>query len=101
MSQGSAKAYRQRYLKDTAQVTSFLASPENHGLMLKYEDAIDEINFKIIAKRREYQSFDDVINYLVDLLISRDPILRKHKKLTRLIVFYMYWNCDIGETSDD
>jgi hypothetical protein len=42
------------------------------------------------------------MEYLVDLLFSRDPILRQHghKRLTRAVLFYMYWNCDIGEVSD-
>ena len=30
------------------------------------------------------------------------PVLRQnvHKRLTRAVLFYMYWNCDIGETND-
>ena len=96
-----AKAFRRRYLKDSALVKNFLSAPENHELMLKYEDAVDEFNFKIIAKREDHQNFDSVINYLMDLLTSRDAILRKHKKLTRLLLFYMYWNCDIGRATND
>jgi ABC-3C protein len=42
------------------------------------------------------------MNHLIDLLFDRDPILRQHahKRLTRAMLFYMYWNCDIGETGD-
>ncbi len=42
------------------------------------------------------------MEYLIDLLFARDPILRKreHKRLTRAVLFYMYWNCDIGEVVD-
>ena len=34
----------------------------------------------------------------MDLLFNRDPVLRQHahKRLTRAVLFYMYWNCDIG-----
>ena len=48
------------------------------------------------------QTFDQVLNYLLDLLFSRDPILRqhKHKRLTRTVLFYMYWICDIGKEED-
>ncbi len=33
---------------------------------------------------------------------ARDAILRQrpHKPLTRAVVFYMYWNCDIGTQAD-
>ena len=42
------------------------------------------------------------MEYLLDLLFDRDPILRQttHKRLTRAVLFYMYWNCDIGEVVD-
>ena len=67
-----------------------------------YESVVDEFQLKIIAKRKDYQTFDEVMEYLVDLLFNRDPVLRQHahKRLTRAVLFYMYWNCDIGEVGD-
>jgi len=102
MSEQYAKEQRKRYLKDTAQIRTFLSSPENSELLQLYESVVDEFQLKIVSKRRDYQSFDKVIEYLIELLFNRDPVLRqkKHKKLTRVMVFYMYWNCDIGETGD-
>lgn len=96
-----AKKQRELYLKDTAQIQAFLAAPENEQLLRAYETAVEEFELKIIAKRKNYQNFDAVINYLVDLLFNRDPVLRQHKRLTRAVVFYMYWNCDIGLGTDD
>jgi len=97
-----AKAQRKRYLKETAQIRAFLAAPENLELLRMYESVVDEFQLKIIAKRRDYQTFDVVMEYLVDLLCNRDPVLRQHahKRLTRAVLFYMYWNCDIGEVGD-
>jgi len=97
-----AKYQRQRYLKETAQIRTFLAAPENIELLRMYESAVDEIQPKIIAKRKDYQTFDDVMNYLLDILFQRDAVLRQniHKRLTRALLFYMYWNCDIGEIGD-
>ncbi|MCP4263172.1 MAG: hypothetical protein GY774_37540 [Planctomycetes bacterium] len=98
-----AKAQRKKYLKETAQIQAFLAAPENFELMRMYESVVDEFQLKIISKRKDYQTFDAVIEYLVNLLFKRDPILRQHghKRLTRAVLFYMYWNCDIGEVWDD
>lgn len=96
-----AKLLRRRYLKDTAQIRAFLAAPENQHILKAYETAVDEFELKIIAKRKDHQNFDAVMNYLVDLLFDRDPVLRQHKRLTRAVVFYMYWNCDIGLGVDD
>ena len=92
-----AKAQRRKYLKETAQIKAFLAAPENYELLQLYE-----FQLTIISKRRHYQTFDDVMEHLKDLLFSRDPVLRQHahKPLTRLVLFYMYFNCDIGEVGD-
>ena len=97
-----AKAQHKRYLKETAQIRAFLAAPENLELLRMYESVVDEFQLKIIAKRKDYQTFDAVMEYLVDLLFNRDPVLRQHahKRLTRAVLFYMYWNCDIGEAGD-
>jgi hypothetical protein len=100
MSAEYAKALRKRYLKETAQVKVFLAAPENEELLRIYESVVDEFQLKIISKRKGYQSFDEVMEYLLDLLFKRDPLLSANKRLTRVMVFYMYWNCDIGEGDD-
>ncbi len=94
-----ALAQRRNYLKETPIIRSFLAAPENLELQRMYESTVDEFQLKIIARRKDFQTFDRVMEYLIDLLFSRDPVLRKHgnKRLTRALLLYMYWNCDIGE----
>ncbi len=102
MTDGYARAQINKYLKETEQIRRFLASPENAELLGLYELVIDEFQLKILAKRREYQTFDEVMEHLISLLFARDAVLRqrKHMRLTRAILFYMYWNCDIGEVPD-
>ncbi len=95
-----ANQQKKRYLKETGQIREFLAAPENSGLVELYENAVDEFQLKITGQRKDYQTFDHVMDYLVDLLFSRDPILNSNKRLTRVFLFYMYWNCDIGLTED-
>jgi hypothetical protein len=100
MTLGYADQLRRRYLKDTAQIQQFLADPINIDLMEKYEAVVEEFQLNIVAKRKHHQTFDDVMTHLFQLLIGRDPVLKRHKRLTRAVVFYMYWNCDIGEVGD-
>lgn len=97
-----AKALLKRYLKDTAQIRAFLAAPENEEILRAYESVVEEFELAIIAKRKDHQTFDEVMEYLLGLLFGRDPILRQrpHKRLTRAVLFYMYWNCDIGREPD-
>jgi len=102
MSGDYAKAQRRKYLKETTQIRAFLAAPENLDLQRMYESVVDEFQLKITAKRKDSQTFDAVMEYLVDLLFHRDPILcqHAHRRLTRAVLFYMYWNCDIGKVGD-
>jgi len=102
MTDAYAKEQRKRFLKETAQIRAFLSAPENAELLQAYEAVVDEFQLKIIAKRKQHQSFDEVMEYLADLLFNRDAILnqKQHKRLTRAVLFYMYWNCDIGEIDE-
>lgn len=89
-----------RYLRYEKQIRQFLALPENDETLRYYEAAVEEFQLKIVAKRKEHQSFDEVFNHLVDVLAGRDAILAARRSLVRAMLFYMYWHCDIGETPD-
>lgn len=92
-----ARALWRNYLKDTPKVREFLGLPGNERMLSLYQSTADEFHLKIIAKRKDHQEFDAVMEHLADVLFSRDPVLRAHRRLTRVMLFYMYWNCDIGE----
>ncbi len=84
-------------LSHTRQIDEFLADPINQHLQEKYCIAAEEINAKIIAHRDQYESFDRLLESIFDLLIAKDPaVLKARKKLTRLMLYHMFWNCDIG-----
>lgn len=92
---------RRLYFELMLDIRKFLYDPINEAYKASYQEAVEEFNLKIIAKRAEYETFDDVFNYLLDLLIDRSGILRSNRRLTRAILYYMYWNCDIGRDKDD
>ncbi|MEU4445463.1 ABC-three component system protein [Actinosynnema sp. NPDC050801] len=100
MSPSFAKTLSDRYLPYTAQIDKFLAHPANVAVRELYDSAVEDFQLKVIAHRAEFQSFDKVFNYLVDLLVKRDVVLSRHRRLLRVMLFYMYWHCDIGETQD-
>lgn len=100
MSDTFAKELRKKYLGQTQQIDQFLGSPENAEILRKYQNAVDDFQLNIIAKRKDYQSFDEVMIYLHRLLTDRDPVLKSKSKLAYLMLFYMYWNCDIGESEN-
>lgn len=94
-------ALRKLYLSLMSDIRKFLYDPINDEFKASYQEAVEEFNLKMIAKRAEFCTFDDVFNYLMDLLIGRSGILKSNKRLTRAMLYYMYWNCDIGKDKDD
>jgi DNA-binding Lrp family transcriptional regulator len=89
-----------RYLDRTKQIEDFLADPANSEALVRYEAAVEDFQLKIIAKRKNHQTFDEVFNHLVETLISRDGVLAAEPSLVRAVLFFMYWHCDIGTSAD-
>jgi hypothetical protein len=87
---------RSKHLKYFDEIDAFLAHPGNAGFLDAYENAAEEFQSKIIAHRHEFGSFDLVLNYIIDRVQERDPDLKRNTRLTRMIIYYMYWSCDIG-----
>lgn len=97
-----AKFLKKKYMLYVEQIDNFLKDPQNLSLQSKYQEAVEEFQLKfIVPKKRELEYFDDIFNDLVDLLVSRDSFLSRNIRLTRIMVFYMYWNCDIGDSAND
>lgn len=89
-----------RYMGRTKQIEDFLADPGNSEPLARYEAAVEDFQLKIIAKRKNHQTFDEVFNHLVEVLVSRDGVLARRPSLVRAMLFYMYWHCDIGMSVD-
>lgn len=80
------------------QFKDFLADLGNSAIRDLYDSCAEDFDLKILAHKEEHHTFDKVFGQIVDLLTSRDPLLGRNRRLTRAMVFYMYWNCDIGDT---
>jgi len=101
LSKDYAEVILRNYLKYFGNIKKFLESPDNDEMLEKYGEVAAEFNLRIIEHRKEHQTFDQLLNYLLYILMNRDSDLRSHKKLTRVMLFYMYWNCDIGNEPND
>lgn len=91
-----ANYLRKRYLEYTSKLEQFLADPINQKYAEKYENIIDALQRKIIIYQKDGEDFSKILDKLFDILDGR---ITKNKKLGRAIIFYMYWNCDIGKVS--
>lgn len=86
-----------RKIADFSEITEFLAHPDNKKYQEKYIESSEELAAKIFAYKEEHHSFEKVLEIIIELLMARDSDLNKNKKLTRIMVYYMYYHCDIGE----
>ncbi len=96
------KELKRNYISYVLQVKDFLEDPQNEELQELYQESVEDFQLRfVIPRQQNLEVFDNIFNDLVELLICRDFILSKNRRLTRIMVFYMYWNCDIGISKDD
>lgn len=95
-----AKLIRSQYLSLFGAIHQFLAAPTNASLLERYREAAAEFNEQIIAHRHEWDTFDKVLVNLQTFLFDRDSDLVRNKRLTKAVIYYMYWYCDLGEEDD-
>lgn len=96
LSNDLATYIRTRFLPQFADVKKLLAKPGNETVLERYLSAAEQFKEQITLHRKEFATFDDVLMRVKGLLFSRDGDLARKKALTNLVVYYMYWNCDIG-----
>jgi hypothetical protein len=96
LSDDLATFIRKNYMPQFEDVKRLLAKPESEAVLEHYLAAAHEFEEQIVLHRRNYAEFDHVLTRMTGLLFSRDGDLAKKRVLTKLIIYYMYWNCDIG-----
>ncbi|RBW42587.1 hypothetical protein DS885_15255 [Psychromonas sp. B3M02] len=82
---------------DFYEIEDFLSMPDNDDYQQKYIETAEELHAKICVYKRDNHSFDQVIEKTIELILDRDNDCKRNKALTRTMVYYMYYKCDIGE----
>ncbi|MCG3149491.1 MAG: hypothetical protein PCFJNLEI_02954 [Verrucomicrobiae bacterium] len=85
-----------------AAIKAFLENPRNRVLAERYHEAAAEIQGKAMAFRDRFPSFDLVIEQLCDAICLTDAKFQQlgKKRVLRVLLHYMYANCDIGKKSE-
>lgn len=96
LSAATAKKIVSTYMKDFGAIDEFLAAPANSGQRAMYEDAAAEFDAEFRERQQKGASMDSLLNDLVHRLRYRDADLSRNTRLTRTLIYYMYWKCDIG-----
>jgi len=97
---GLRKDYFTKHIRpkmvDFPPIRSFLGHPDNQPYVKLYEDTASELEARLDAWADPDVPYERLLEPLIDRLFARDFDLRKNKRLTRTVVYYMYCNCDIG-----
>lgn len=78
------------------QIREFLKDSINKEYLDKYENTIDDINAKIVVYRTDFEKFEMILEFLYDFIVENNTELKNKRRLVRLFLHYMYYNCDIG-----
>ena len=77
-------------------IETFLKDPVNQRYKNYYDNTISDLQGKIAIKRSEFFAFEELLETLFDFIFENSPELKDRRKLIRVFLHYMYFNCDIG-----
>jgi len=84
-------------INDFSKIEAFIKDPKNKKIKNFYDNTIDDIQSKIIVKRNEFRTFEEIIEHLYDFVFHRNSSeLKDSRRLIRTFLHYMYFHCDIG-----
>lgn len=103
---GLSKTYYEDVIRSDSmphfrRLEAFLRNPRNTTYANRYYDAADELKQKIVVERQRFETFDHVLLFLIERVQKTNPALRGRRRLTSVLMHYMYINCDIGTKSED
>jgi len=83
---------------DFEEIKCFLEDPINDEYKTKYDNTVSDLQAEIIVHREEYNAFEEILNHLYKLILDNtNQSLMTNRKLIRVFLHYMYFNCDIGK----
>ena len=79
-------------------IEDFLKNPRNRSIKEQYHAVADELKGQIIIHRDRFITFDEALEHIFHLIPERSPgvAAASHRPLLKIVIHYMYVNCDIG-----
>lgn len=90
------------YIKESSmpffpEIEKFLKNPRNEFLKEQYHTVADELKGQLIVHRDRFTTFDDALETLYSLIHERCPEIQAVRRLVKIVIHYMYVNCEIGQ----
>jgi hypothetical protein len=82
------------------EIEQFLHDPKNELYTKMYSNTVSDLQASIIIERNQFAEFERVIEHIVNFVVgSNEDKLKDLRKIVRVFVHFMYFNCDIGKTA--
>ena len=81
-------------------IQNFLKAPRNSELRTLYNDTAYDFKGVIISRRDDYEKFDQILEDLYSEAFSQLKKCSVNKKVLKLFIHFMYFNCDIGSKEE-
>jgi hypothetical protein len=80
------------------EIESFLRDPKNDPYLKMYSNTVSDLQDAITVERSRFNEFEHVIKHLIDYTVgNNEDKLRDLRKIVRVFIHFMYFNCDIGK----
>lgn len=77
----------------------FLTDPKNDAYLKMYSNTVSDLQAKILLERDRFQEFQSLLEHLVEFVVANNhDKLKDLRRIVRVFVHFMYFNCDIGKT---
>lgn len=81
------------------EIDRFLRNPNNEPYMKMYSNTVSDLQEALTIERDRFNEFEHIIKHLVDYTIGNNEAkLKDLRKIVRVFIHFMYFNCDIGKT---
>lgn len=81
------------------EIENFLRDPKNGEYTRMYSNTVSDLQDAITIERNRFTEFEHIIKHLVDYTIgNNEGKLKDCRKIVRVFIHFMYFNCDIGRT---
>lgn len=89
---------RENSLMHFTAIEDFLKNPRNRSIKEQYHAVADELKEQLIIHRGRFVTFDEALGHIFHLIPERSPevAVASHRLLLKIVIHYMYVNCDIG-----
>jgi hypothetical protein len=90
------KSHSLQYFEE---IEKFLRDPKNEPYMKMYSNTVSDLQDIITIERSRFNEFEHIIKHLVDYIVNNnEEKLKDLRKIVRVFIHFMYFNCDIGKS---